>query len=104
MRSGGDDRFEAFQKWVLSGGNGKAVEATIRMQRSCEEAHNDGGRYKPWASIVEHFKGDTDEALVFAQKRRQEERGTSTCRNTGVETFLLFDEESIQWTTKKLVS
>ncbi|CAE7356110.1 unnamed protein product, partial [Symbiodinium microadriaticum] len=99
-RSGGDDRLEAFQKWVLSGGNGKAVEATMRLQRTSEEAHSDGGRYKPWASIVEHFKGDTDEALVFAQKRRQEERGTSTCRNTGVETFLLFDEESISWTTK----
>ena len=49
-------------------------------------------------------KGDTDEALVFAEKRRKEDRGTSTCRNTGVETFLLYGEESINWTTKKLDS
>lgn len=74
------------------------------MQRTSEETHGDGGLYKPWSSILEHFKGDTDEALVFAEKRRKEDRGTSTCRNTGVETFLLYGEESINWTTKKLDS
>ena len=73
----------------------------MRMQRTSEETHGDGGLYKPWSSILEHFKGDTDEALVFAEKRRKEDRGTSTCRNTGVETFLLYGEESINWTTKK---
>eukprot|EP00439_Symbiodinium_sp_Y106_P043367 s3037_g5.t1 len=104
MRSGGDDRLEAFQKWIYSGGNGKAIEATMRVQRTSEDTHGDGGVYKPWSSILDHFKGDTDEALVFAQRRRNEEKGTSTCRNTGVETFLLYKEEYINWTSRKLVS
>ncbi|CAE7581449.1 unnamed protein product, partial [Symbiodinium necroappetens] len=86
--SGGDDRLQAFAKWMYSGGNGRA--------------HADSGNYKSWAKVLEHFRNDTSEALLFAAKRRQQDRGTSVCRNTGEETFLLFAEESITWTTKKL--
>lgn len=85
-----------------------AVAEPSKRRCGCKERPRkpigDGGLYKPWSSILEHFKGDTDEALVFAEKRRKEDRGTSTCRNTGVETFLLYGEESINWTTKKLDS
>ncbi|CAE7428498.1 unnamed protein product, partial [Symbiodinium sp. KB8] len=87
-KSGGDDRLQAFAKWMYSGGNGRA--------------HADSGNYKSWAKVLEHFRNDTSEALLFAAKRRQQDRGTSVCRNTGEETFLLFAEESITWTTKKL--
>ena len=46
--------------------------------------------------------GDTCAAGQFAQKRRGEANGTSTCRNTGAETFLWRSEQERQVVTKRI--
>ncbi|CAE7831490.1 unnamed protein product [Symbiodinium sp. CCMP2592] len=99
---GADARLAAFQKWVHSGGNGKAVEACMRMVRSSEELHRDSGRYVPWTAVLQHFRNDATQAMDFAARRRGEEKGVSKCRNTGQETFLLFNDETREWTDRKL--
>ena len=93
---------EHFKLWVHSGGNGKAVEACMRMTRSSEELHKDSGRYVTWTMVLQHFKNDATQAMDFAAKRRNEEKGVSKCRNTGQETFLLFNDEMREWTERKL--
>ena len=102
FNKGSDARLGAFQKWVHSGGNGKAVEACMRMTRSSEELHKDSGRYVTWTMVLQHFKNDATQAMDFAAKRRNEEKGVSKCRNTGQETFLLFNDEMREWTERKL--
>ena len=91
----------AFQKWVHSCGGGKAVEATLRLTRVTEELHKDAGKFKTWSKILAHF-GNAEEAERFRSLRRTQSRGTSVCRNTGEETFLLYDEEEVSWVQRKL--
>ena len=91
----------AFQKWVHSGGDGKSVEATLRLTRVTEEQHKDAGKFKTWSKILAHF-GNAEEAERFRSMRRAQSKGTSVCRNTGEETFLLYDEEEVSWIQRKL--
>ena len=42
----------AFQKWVHSCGDGKAVEATMRLTRVTEELRKDAGKFKTWSKIL----------------------------------------------------
>ena len=91
----------AFQKWVHSGGDGKSVEATLRLTRVTEELHKDGGKFKTWSKVLEHF-GNAEDAERFRSLRRSQSKGTSVCRNTGAETFLLYDEEEVSWVQRKL--
>ena len=62
------------------------------------------GSYRRWDAILSHFKNDLQVATNFVQKRRKEGKGTSKCRNTGEETFLLFEEETRTWTYTTLVA
>ena len=91
----------AFQKWVHSCGDGKAVEATMRLTRVTEELHKDAGKFKTWSKILAHF-GNAEEAERFRSARRAQSKGTSVCRNTGEETFLLYDEEEVSGVQRKL--
>jgi hypothetical protein len=60
------------------------------------------GKYVVWTSVLDHFGGDVQKASVLVQKRRRENKGTSTNRNTGEETFLLFAEEERSFTTTSI--
>ena len=78
----------AFQKWVHSGGDGKSVEATLRLTRVTEELHKDGGKFKTWSKVLAHF-GNAEDAERFRSLRRSQSKGTSVCRNTGEECMTL---------------
>jgi len=97
-----DARLAMFQKWLLANGDGFALEACLRMRRTQEERSHDAGKYVVWTSVLDHFGGDVQKASVLVQKRRRENKGTSTNRNTGEETFLLFAEEERSFTTTSI--
>ena len=60
------------------------------------------GKYLDWTGVLDHFKGDVQKASALVQKRRREKKGTSTNRNTGDETFLVFAEEERSFTTTSI--
>lgn len=64
--------------------------------------HHLSGKYLKWDGVLEFFKQDVAKATELVQKRRLQPKGTSRCRNEGVETFLVFEEQKRSWTTTSI--
>ena len=54
--------------------------------------------------MLAHFGGDVSKATDFVQLRRKQPRGTSTNRNDGEETFLVFSDEERIFTSTSIDS
>ena len=52
--------------------------------------------------MLDFFKQDVAKATELVQKRRLQPKVTSKCRNEGVETFLVFDDQKRSWTTTSI--
>lgn len=128
---GGHAKLACFKKFVLSGCNGGAVEAVMRFTATNEVEDRDAGQYKTWTGVLDHFKNDVTKAQDLVNRRCGEPRGTvwvtktvpifliadmfdpmnmfesnpvrtSTDRNTGEETFLIFGDQQRSWTTRSI--
>ena len=74
-------------------GDGLALEAALRFKRVCEETNQDKGQYIRWQAVLEKHGGDVQKSTDFVRRRRCEQKGTSTCRNSSEETFLWFEPQ-----------
>lgn len=55
-----------------------------------------------WSDLLAHYKGDVSRATEHVVKRRGHQKGCSTNRNTGEETFLVFADEERTWSTTSI--
>ncbi|CAL1133725.1 unnamed protein product [Cladocopium goreaui] len=98
---GGAAKMSAFKKFVMANCNPLAVEAVMRFQVYSETENKDEGEYYTFADLVRYYGGDAMKAEDLRSKRRMD-GGTSTCRNSGEETYILYGREKKSHTTKTM--
>ena len=77
------------------------MEAVMQFQVYSETENKDEGEYYTFADLVRYYGGDAMKAQDLRSKRLMD-GGTSTCRNSGEETYLLYGWEKKSHTTKTM--
>ena len=57
-----------------------------------------------WTDVLKHFDGDVTKATRLVTTRRGQVKGTSTDKNDGEETFLLFQAQERSFTQTSIES
>ena len=98
---GGGAKMAAFKKFVMANCNPLAVEAVMRFQVYSETENKDEGEYYTYEDLLKYYDGNALKADDLRSKRRRD-GGTSTCRNSGEETYILYGREKKSHTTKTM--